>query len=805
MENKDIENNEDEQLDVVQMPVLALRGLTAYPKMLLHFDVGRSISVKALEKSMKLNQMIFLVSQAKVTTEKPSFETLYKIGTICEVKQILKMPDESGVRVLVEGKTRGVITKEIKETPYLLAEIKEIPDIPIQISLEQKQAVSRKLISKFDEYLDYQTKISDDIFSVVVDKIEPSEICDFIAQNIPFDGIEKQDILEERNPMIRSLFLMKVLSKEIEILKIDSEISDKVKDNMEESRREYYLKEQLKVVLAELGEDEGIVAEYENYVENIKKLKLCDKYEKKLLTEAKKMRRLGNTSQEGNLTRNYLDFVINLPFLKETKDKKDILKAEKVLNSQHYGMEKVKERILETIALRIVSENKKGCVICLLGPPGVGKTSIAKSVAKALGRNMARVSLGGVKDESEIRGHRKTYIGAMCGKIIRAINDAQTTNPVILLDEIDKMSTDLRGDPSAAMLEVLDFEQNNTFSDHYLEIPYDLSKVIFIATANNINQIPKPLLDRMEVIELSSYTNIEKFHIAKKHIIPKIIKKYNLKRIKVSDFAINSIIMDYTREAGVRKLEQHIEKIMRKIAYKMVVSQTKSFVIDTNLDEFLGKPRYLKDPYSKRNQIGIVNGLAYTAVGGAILRVEVNVLDGEGKIKLTGNLGDVMKESAQIAISYIRSVAKELGIDADFHKKYDLHIHFPEGATPKDGPSAGITMATAIISALTNKQARADVAMTGEISLRGNVMPIGGLREKSMAAYQNGMKKVIISSENEKDLEDLDKEVLENIEFVIAKDMKTVIKTAIISGKKSSNKSNIETIAKEILKEAIVQ
>ncbi len=782
------------------VPVLALRGLTAFPKMHLHFDVGRTISIKALERAMRDNQIIFLVTQKNFSFEKPSFEDLHKVGTICVVKQILKL--QSGdVRVLVEGLSRGVISIGMKEKPYLLAEVMGAPDFETPLPEAQKKALSRTILEAFDEYLELQTKVSSDILMAVVDKVEPSEVSDFIAQNIPIDNDKKQKLLEERDPVKRCMMLIEILENEIQILNIETEITRKVKAKIDKGQKDYYLREQLKVVLAELGEDDNVIAEYDRYLKAIEKLNISDKSKEKLVSEAKKMRRLGPSSQEGGITRNYLDFVLGLPFNKSTTDKKDINKAEKVLDLEHYGLKKVKERILETLALRAVSGTEKGTVICLSGPPGVGKTTIAASVAKAMGRTMSRVSLGGVRDEAEIRGHRKTYIGAMSGKIIRAMNDAKTQNPVILLDEIDKMSSDMRGDPAAAMLEVLDFEQNNTFFDHYLDIPFDLSKVIFIATANNLATVPKPLLDRMEIIELSSYTTVEKMNIAKKHIIPKILKKYNLKRIKFSDFAVNSIITNYTREAGVRRLEQRIEKIIRKISVKILKEEQKSFNINTNLEEFLGKPIYLDDHFSKKSEIGIVNGLAYTSVGGTILPVEVNILAGDGKTQLTGNLGKVMQESAMIAISYIRSIAKILNIPEDFHKKNDIHIHFPEGAVPKDGPSAGITMATAIISALTEKKARASVAMTGEISLRGKVLPIGGLREKSMAAYINGIKKVIISEENEKDLADLDEEVLENIEFVTVRDIKSVLEHTLVDFEfeREENLSISEEIRKDVL------
>ncbi|MFI3115154.1 MAG: endopeptidase La [Clostridia bacterium] len=782
------------------IPVLPLRGLTAFPKMHLHFDVGRSMSVKALEKSMNDKQQIFLVTQENLSREKPVFEDLYTIGTICTVKKILKMPNDS-IRVLVEGQSRGIIVETVREKPFLIAEIAEMEDYNDLMPQQQKVALCRTILETFENYLDFQEKLSSDILSVIMGLTEPQEMADFIAQSIPIENERKQSLLEERNAVRRAISIVEILSQEIEIYSIQDDISEAVRERVDKNQRDYYLREKLKVVLEELGENEGVIAEFDNYMQKIEKLPIAEESIEKLKREARKMRRLGNSSQEAGVIRNYLDFVTELPFKKQTKDKTDLAKAQKILDENHYGLDKVKERILETLALRVVSESEKGCVICLVGPPGVGKTSIASSVAKSMGRKMARVSLGGVRDEAEIRGHRKTYVGAMCGKIIKAMDSAKTINPVILLDEIDKMSSDLKGDPSAAMLEVLDFEQNSTFSDHYLEIPYDLSKVIFIATANNLKTIPKPLLDRMEVIELSSYTQLEKYHIARSYIIPKITKKYKLKRVKISDDAINNMISGYTKEAGVRGLEQNVEKIMRKVALKMITDDQKVFNIDDNLDTYLGKPRYIEDAFSKKDQIGIVNGLAYTSVGGVILRVEVNVLEGEGKVKLTGNLGKVMQESADIALSYIRSISSELDLEPDFHKKKDIHVHFPEGATPKDGPSAGITMATAIISALTKAPVKHTVAMTGEISLRGNVMPIGGLKEKSMAAYQNGVKKVIISRENEKDLEEIEAEVLENIEFIIADNMDTVISHALVQ----TEKSEIHMLAKEILIDAVIQ
>lgn len=769
-----------EQQQGLVLPVLALRGLTSFPKMRIHFDAARQMSVAALEESMKSGQTIFLTSQKKISTEKPKFSDLHKVGTICVIKQIIKLPDNA-VRVLVEGKERAIIIREIKNGPFLQAEVIKVLDENVLTNDTQNKAIARKLFDAFDEYLDLQPKVTPDLMTDILDKVEPHEIADSIAQNIPIDNNEKQRILEERNPIKRAMRVIEVLSSENEILEIEQEISLRVKQKIDKNQREYYLKEQLKVVSDELYGEQDISLEYENYLEKIKKLKITENSKQKLIDEAKKMRRLGNSAHESAVIRNYLDFVISMPFSKTTKDKDNIKKAKEILDADHYGMEKVKERILEILAIRKVSESKIGTGILLVGPPGVGKTTIAKSIVKSMGRKMARVSLGGVRDEAEIRGHRKTYVSAMSGKIVKALRDANTSNPVILLDEIDKMASDMRGDPSAAMLEVLDFEQNHEFSDHFMEIPTDLSKVIFVATANNVNSIPKPLLDRLEVIELSSYTNVEKFHIAKDYIIKKSLKKHGLKRVKVSDSAINDIIKHHTRESGVRKLEQKIEEMMRKIALKIVTEDQKTFNIDKNIEDYIGKARYHEDSFSKKDQIGIVNGLAYTSVGGTILRVEVNALKGDGKLKLTGNLGAVMKESAEIAMSYIKSISDSLNIADDYFKKHDLHIHFPEGAVPKDGPSAGITMATAIISAITEQKVYSNVAMTGEISLRGNVMPIGGLREKSMAAYQYGMKKVLISSENVKDLEEIDAEVLENVEFVVAEDMKTVLLNSLVN------------------------
>ena len=783
------------------IPVLPLRGLTAFPKMLLHFDVGRAISLKALERAMKDNQTIFLVAQEKLANEKITFNDLYKIGTVCEIKQILKIPSSESVRVLVEGKRRGIISKEIQTKSYLTAEITYLDDAEIEPKPEQKQAIVRTMLEKFDEYLDFQPKISSDIFSSVVDKKEPQDIADFIAQNIPLEYTKKQKLLEELHPVKRSIKLIEILTEEIEVLTIEEDLAKKVKAKVDKNQKEYYLREQLKVVLEELGESESVIAEYQKYLDKIVKLGLSETDEEKLISEANKMRKLGSSSQEGGVIRNYLDFVVSLPFNKQTKDKTDILKAKKVLDNDHYGMEKVKERILESLALRIVSESKKGSVICLVGPPGVGKTSIASSVSRALGRKMARVSLGGVKDESEIRGHRKTYVGAMSGKIIKAVKTAGTKNPLILLDEIDKMASDMRGDPASAMLEVLDFEQNHTFMDHYLEIPFDLSNTIFIATANNLGGIPKPLLDRMEVINLSSYTALEKFYIGKDYIIPKKKKQYKLSKVKFSDDAINDMIKEYTKESGVRKLEQTVDKVLRKVAYKMVTEGLKSVTIDNNLTDYLGKPIYTSENFSKKNEIGIVNGLAYTTVGGEILKVEVNALNGDGKIQLTGNLGNVMKESANIAISYIRSVCDKFAIEDDFYKKKDIHIHFPEGAVPKDGPSAGITMATAIVSALTKREVKHNIAMTGEISLRGNVMPIGGLKEKSMAAYTSGIEKIIISKENIKDLEEIDKEVLANIEFIPVTTMDEVLKYALVV----DETKEFNFISEDLIQEAVMQ
>ena len=768
--------------EYLTLPVLPLRGLTAFPEMLIHFDVGRLMSIKALEAAMKNGQQIFLTAQRDLTTDVPEPADLFEVGTVCIVKQILRLPGDN-IRVLVEGKSRAAIDQFVtpgEENGCLYARVLLLNDVIPHTALRREQALIRTAQTQFDEYAQY-TRMSSDVMLAVANGGAPGYLADYIAQNIAVDFDLKQEVLEELNVNRRLAQVIRLLGEEIEILKIESDIQDQLKAAVDKNQKDYYLREQIKIIQSELGEQD-LAAETEEYREKVLALHLPEEHEEKLLREVDRMNKLGGSSAELGVVRTYLDTVLELPWNKASKEKVDLTCARKVLDRDHYGMEKVKERILEFMAVKALAPDVKGQVLCLVGPPGVGKTSIARSVAEALGREYTRMSLGGVRDEADIRGHRKTYIGAMPGRIMNAMRQAGTKNPLILLDEIDKMGNDFRGDPASAMLEVLDTEQNSAFRDHYIELPFDLSDVLFITTANDLDPVPRPLLDRMEVIELPSYTEEEKLQIAKRHLLPKQIKKHGMARtnLSVGDAALKAIISGYTREAGVRRLEQVLAKVCRKAAKKIADGEAKRVTVRvSDLEGLLGVPRFKKDNVAKRDEVGIVNGLAWTSVGGEMLQVEVAVVPGTGKIEITGNLGTVMQESAKAAITFVRSRAQALQIDPDFYKNQDIHIHFPEAAIPKDGPSAGVTMATAIISALTGAPVRHDVAMTGEVTLRGRVMPIGGLREKTMAAYRAGMKTVVIPAENEPDLQDCEQVVRDHIRFVIADSMDTVMETAI--------------------------
>ena len=698
------------------LPVLPLRGLTAFPRMLIHFDVGRLMSIKALEAAMKDGQKLFLTAQTDLKTDNPKEKDLYDVGTICTIKQILRMPGDN-IRVLVEGKKRAkaVEFENMEENGCIYASVIELEDLHPFPSYRREQALVRTAQQRFDEYAEYMSKISRDVIMMVAEGGEIGYLADYITQNIGIDYQVKQEILEELSVTKRITKVIRILTDEVEILKVESEIQEKVRDKIDKNQREYYLREQMKVIQSELGENDTD-AEVEKYKEKIEALKLSDEHSEKLLKEVNRLSKMSSTSAESGVIRTYLDTVLSLPWNKTTKEQHNLKKAEEILNREHYGLEKVKERILEFLAVKVLAPELKGQVLCLAGPPGVGKTSIAHSIAEAMGRNYVRFSLGGVRDEADIRGHRKTYIGAMAGRIMNAMTQAGSKNPLMLMDEIDKMGNDFRGDPASAMLEVLDTEQNNAFRDHYIELPFDLSDVLFVTTANDLGTIPRPLLDRMEVIELPSYTEEEKVQIAKRHLLDKQLKKHGLKpeQVEISEDILHLIVSGYTREAGVRRLEQIIAKLCRKIAKRIVETKTNKITISKdNLQELLGHAKYKDDSVSKKDQVGVVNGLAWTSVGGEMLQAEAAVVAGTGKIEVTGNLGTVMQESAKAALTFVRSRAEELDIEPNFYKELDMHIHFPEAAIPKDGPSAGITITTALISALTNAPVRADVAMTG--------------------------------------------------------------------------------------------
>lgn len=761
----------------VVIPTIAMRGLVLFPQMVLQFDVGREKSLKALDAAMEGDRKIFLVAQKNMEVDDPSQEDLYTVGVVATITQIIKTDDKIA-RVIVKGEYRAKSIAIIHEG-YLKSVCFEFPLSNTEESNEEIQANVRVVKSLFEKYCLLSPKMPKELVLKTITSEDPAFISEFIAENLPLKMESKQRLLEESNIIKRLSLLATTLNEENEIASIESEIYEKVREKVDKNQRDYYLREQLKAIEEELeGEEAG---EY-SFEERIDALPIEDKYKDKLFKDVKRLDRLPSNSNEYGVITSYLETVLELPWYEATEDKIDIEKAEKQLNKDHFGLKDVKSRILETLAVRAFSPDVKGQILCLAGPPGVGKTSIASSIAKTMGRKFARIALGGVRDESDIRGHRKTYVGAMEGRIISAIETAGTSNPVILLDEIDKMGNDFRGDPSSAMLEVLDSEQNSTFTDHYIEIPFDLSNVFFIATANDISEIPTPLLDRMEVINLGSYTREEKFNIAKRHLIPKQLHKHGVlsKQIKFSQNAIYFIIDSYTREAGVRQLERLIASVIRKSIKDIVKDDKKVITVSPKLIEtYLGPQKFKDDEIDKKDSVGVVNGLAWTSVGGELLKVEVAVLEGSGKIELTGSLGDVMKESASAAMTYVRSVYKKYSIDKDFYKKKDIHIHFPEGAVPKDGPSAGVAITTCIISALTNTPVRHDVAMTGEVTIRGKVLPIGGLKEKTMAAYRNKIKTVIIPKENEPDLYYVDDVVKENVEFVFASEVKTVIDTAL--------------------------
>jgi ATP-dependent Lon protease len=751
--------------------------------MVLHLDVGRDKSIQALEQAAMDENIIFLAMQKEMNIDDPKEDDIYSVGTVAKVKQMLKLPNGT-LRVLVEGLHRAEVVEFIEEENVVQVSIRTVIE-EVEDDLEEK-ALMRTLLEHFEQYIKVSKKVSNETFATVADVEEPGRLADLIASHLPIKTKQKQEILEIVSVKERLHTLISIIQDEQELLSLEKKIGQKVKRSMERTQKEYFLREQMKAIQTELGDKEGKGGEVEELREKIEQSGMPEETMKAALKELDRYEKLPVSSAESGVIRNYIDWLLALPWTTATEDMIDLAHSEEILNKDHYGLEKVKERVLEYLAVQKLTNSLKGPILCLVGPPGVGKTSLARSIATSLNRNFVRVSLGGVRDESEIRGHRRTYVGAMPGRIIQGMKKAKTVNPVFLLDEIDKMSNDFRGDPSAALLEVLDPEQNHNFSDHYIEEPYDLSKVMFVATANTLASVPGPLLDRMEIISIAGYTELEKVHIAREHLLPKQLKEHGLRKgnLQVRDEALLEIIRYYTREAGVRTLERQIAKVCRKAAKIIVTAERKRIVVtEKNIVDLLGKHIFRYGQAEKTDQVGMATGLAYTAAGGDTLAIEVSVAPGKGKLILTGKLGDVMKESAQAAFSYIRSRAEELHIDPDFHEKNDIHIHVPEGAVPKDGPSAGITMATALISALTGIPVSKEVGMTGEITLRGRVLPIGGLKEKTLSAHRAGLTKIILPAENEKDLDDIPESVKENLTFVLASHLDEVLEHALVGVK----------------------
>lgn len=769
-------------LSLNNIPLLPLRGLLVFPSMVLHIDVGRERSIKALEQAMLEDSHIFLVTQKDLRVESPDKNDLYDIGTIAKVKQMLKLPNGT-LRILAEGIERAKIEKYVDGKEYTTVEVSTFEQSKIVDS--ETEALMRTLLSYFEKYAKSSTKINTETVESVIDITDPSRLADVIASHLPLKIAEKQEILNMANVKKRLDFLIIRLHDEQEIITLEKKINLNVKKAMERTQKEYYLREQMKAIQTELGDKDGKTGEVSDLRKRIEASGMPEATYNVALKELDRYEKLPAASAESGVIRNYVEWLVNIPWKEKTTDRLDVKYAEEILNRDHDGLEKVKERILEYLSVRQLMNSLRGPIICLAGPPGVGKTSLARSIAESLDRKFVRVSLGGVRDESEIRGHRRTYVGAMPGRIIQGMKKAGSTNPVFLLDEIDKMSNDFRGDPSAAMLEVLDPEQNNTFSDHYIEEPYNLSDVLFIATANDLSTIPGPLRDRMEIISIAGYTEYEKMDIVKNHLIPKQMKEHGLKKAQIlfKSEAVLDCIRYYTREAGVRSLERTIATVCRKAA-KIIVSGEKKKVTITSkvLVDMLGKHRFHYGQAETEDQIGVATGLAYTTVGGDTLQIEVSLTPGKGKLQLTGKLGDVMKESAQTALSYVRSLTHKLGIDADYFEQHDLHIHVPEGAVPKDGPSAGITMATAIVSAITNKPIKREVGMTGEITLRGRVLPIGGLKEKSLSAHRAGLKTIIIPKENERDIDDIPEAIREQLTFKLVSKAEEVLAIALDGG-----------------------
>lgn len=762
------------------LPVIAMRGLNVFPRMNTSFDLERPISVHALERAMENGEEIFLVTQREIGVEQPEEKDLYEIGTVARVTQILRVSDRV-LRVMMEGACRARLKRLWQREPFLQAQVELIDEPATSCHSKRTEAMLRQTYASVTEYAELAQKLPDDVYAAILSTNDPGYLADFIAQQLNLRYQDKQDILDELRPLPRLQRMNEILRREIEVTAMEQDIESKVRSRVGKIQKDFVLREQIKVLQNEIGEG-GEDEELDEYREKISKAHLSEEVERKLLKDVDKLAKQPFGSAEASVLRNYLDTCMEMPWGEETKERASVDAARKILDRDHYGLQKVKERILEFIAVRQLNPEAKGQILCLVGPPGVGKTSIALSVAKAMNRKVARLSLGGVRDEAEIRGHRRTYIGAIPGRIISGMKQAGTMNPVFLFDEIDKMSHDFRGDPASAMLEVLDGEQNGAFRDHYLELPFDLSRVMFITTANSIDTIPTPLLDRMEVIEVPSYTEEEKLQIAKRHLLPKQVKEHGLDAgtVKISDRVMRSLIEGYTREAGVRTLERTIAKVIRKAAVTMLdEGETEVTVTEKVLHQYLGAPRFTRELPEKEPRVGIVNGLAYTTVGGETLEVECLTMPGKGGLRLTGQLGDVMKESAEAAFSYVRAHCADLGLADDFYKDVDIHIHVPEGAVPKDGPSAGVTMATALVSVLTGIPVRNDVAMTGEITLRGRVLPIGGLKEKTLAAYRAGITTLIIPKENQKDLEEIPPHVLSQFKIVCVEQIEQVLENAL--------------------------
>ncbi|ALX48225.1 endopeptidase La [Lentibacillus amyloliquefaciens] len=774
--------------ETTQFPLLPLRGILVFPSMVLHLDVGRDKSVAALEKAMMGDQTIFLAAQKQVSLDDPEEKDIYRTGTLAYVKQMLKLPNGT-IRVLVEGLERGEIVRFIDDDhDEFTVEVYKMKDEHGEQN--EEEALMRSLLKQFEQYIKVSQKITKETLATVSDIDEPSRLADIVTSHLSLKIKDKQELLEMINVKERLQHLIQLITNEKKVLDLEKKIGQRVKTSMEKTQKEYYLREQLKAIQKELGDKEGKSGEVEELREKVEASDMPERVTEVAMKELNRFEKVPQSSAESSVIRNYIEWLLAIPWTDKTEDAIEIKKAHDILDEDHYGLDKVKERILEYLAVQKLTQSIKGPILCLVGPPGVGKTSLANSIARSINRNFVRVSLGGIRDEAEIRGHRRTYIGAMPGRIIQGMKKAKTVNPVFLLDEVDKMVSDFRGDPSSAMLEVLDPEQNSNFSDHYIEETYDLSNVLFIATANFVNNIPGPLLDRMELINIAGYTEVEKLHIAKEHLLPKQLKENGLKKsnLQIRDEALMSLIRTYTREAGVRNLERQLANLCRKAA-KMIISNDRKRIVVTNnnIEELLGKPHFRYGQMEQENQIGAATGLAYTAAGGDTLPIEVSHYPGKGKLTLTGKLGDVMQESAQAAFSYIRSRAEELNIDPDFHEKNDIHIHVPEGATPKDGPSAGITMAAALVSALTEREVRKEVGMTGEITLRGRVLPIGGLKEKSLSAHRAGLTTIIIPEENEKDIDDIPESVRDDLTFIKVNHLDQVLSYALTEEKHESN------------------